>query len=146
MGSSVLFSVSYSTIVVVKFIRQRYRLLEAGLTPAQISNAQMSVGCALIESAIAYSLAGVVAITLAVLDKPEQVPMNIVFRVLAFISPAMIQVLVEKDVDFAQESSDTDTLHIPWSATPIPFDTGRGKPASTMSLASWGNDGGARAL
>jgi hypothetical protein len=123
---SIALNVIATALIATKLLRQRQRLIAAGIAAEGLSS-YASMSSIMIESAAAYSIAGLIFIPFQVRDSPYIAPVAMVFTAASFLCPVLIQLRIAQGIAYARE----DTSRPTFVTTTIPM--------STMRFASTGH-------
>jgi hypothetical protein len=126
-GISVGFNVICTVLLAGKMFSQRRELRAVGMPASHYT----SISSILIESAALYTVTGVVYIILVSLDIPVEITFSAVFRVMAFLSPALIQLRMANGV---AHPGGNFSVHLSGEAGAIHFKSPGFGSSSTVSL------------
>jgi hypothetical protein len=123
---SVGFNVLCTALLAGKMFSQRRELRAVGMPASHYT----SISSILIESAALYTVTGVIYIVVDALNNPVAVTFSVVFRVMAFLSPALIQLRMANGV--AHPGGDF-SVDLSRASRAIHFKTPDFGPSSTVS-------------
>lgn len=106
--ASMTFNVLTTGSISIKMLRQRRRLLNAGVSHAQASNIYTSLTSIFIESAALYTLAGIAATYFTATSSNYSQPFTTLFDCISFINPALIQLRLVQRENSQSSSSETN--------------------------------------
>jgi hypothetical protein len=132
MIASVTFNVLTTSAIATKMLRQRKRLINAGVSRSQASQTYISLSSIFIESAAIYTLTGIVATYFLATSSEISQPFTTLFESISFLNPALIQLrLVQRE---SNELTSKDMSSLPsLPSTLVP-------PSRTLEeqiLSSW---------
>jgi hypothetical protein len=90
-GLSVGLTLLTASLIIIKLYQHRREMQQAGLGDDHGLDTYASISNIIIESAVMYTITGIVFFPLQILNLPAVTPVGVVFTVASFIAPTLIQ-------------------------------------------------------
>jgi hypothetical protein len=114
---SISLNILATAFITTKLLRQRRYISAAGISSlGSASNSSYAfVSAVLVESAAIYTIFGIIYLPFQALGSPLQDPFSILFRMMSFIGPALIQHRLAQNSAYTPSVPETPVVFIPQS-------------------------------